>query len=260
MDPGVSDVFARYAEKHLFDDIDEVGIRDGSNLEIEGYAFAPTFSVLDTVEECTDPPLVWERERGWFTVEPFSGAELFSFPDGVGELECVHIEHEEVVLVPRWVKCRRVTFKYSLSAAFLNVIRAIQDLGLHRAEPVDVKGVMVAPRDVLIACLPDPSSLGHRMSGKTCVGTWVKGTKDGRPRQVFLYQSTDNKDSMRRCGCQAVALQTGIGPVIAMELLAAGAWRGRGVLGPEAMDPDPFLDRMAAFDFPHGMVEMGGGA
>jgi saccharopine dehydrogenase (NAD+, L-lysine-forming) len=257
MDPGVSDVFAKYAEKHLFDEIDEIGIRDGANLALQGYAFAPTFSIIDTVEECTDLPLIWERERGWYTTEPFSEPELFDFPEGIGPLKCINIEHEEVVLVPRWVKCRRVTFKYSLDDEFLSIIKAIKTLGLESSVPVDVRGLQVAPRDLLAALLPDPASLGDKMKGKTCVGVWVKGVKDGRPRQVYLYQSTDNAFSMERYGCQAVGLQTGIGPVIAMELLATGVWQGRGVLGPEAFDPDPFLARMPAFDLPYGIVEMG---
>jgi len=260
MDPGVSDVFARYAEKHLFDEIDEIGIRDGADLRIEGHAFAPTFSVLDTIEECTDPALVWEKDRGWYDVEPFSEPEVFRFPDGIGPLKCVHVEHEEVVLVPRWIRCRRVTFKYALDDPFMQILKTIKLLGLESPTPVNVKGMMVAPRDPLIACLPDPAGLGGQMRGKTCVGTWVTGRKDGKPRQVFLYQSTDNADSMGRCGCQAVALQTATGPVIAMELLATGVWQATGVLGPEAFDPDPFLARMPAYDFPYGILEMGADA
>jgi len=257
MDPGVSDVFAKYAAQNLFDEIDEIGIRDGAALVVQGIDFAPTFSILDTIEECTDPALIWERDRGWYTVEPFSEPEMFTFPEGVGPLKCVHVEHEEVVLVPRWIECRRVTFKYGLDDQFINIIRAIKALGLERAEPVNVKGVLVSPRDVVVACLPPPASLGDRMKGKTCVGTWVTGTRDGKPRQVFLYQVMDNQFSMREYGCQAVSLQTGIAPVVAMELLATGAWGGKGVLGPEAFDPDPFLALMPALDLPHGMVEMG---
>jgi saccharopine dehydrogenase-like NADP-dependent oxidoreductase len=257
MDPGVSDVFAKHAERNLFDAIDEIGIRDGAALTVEGAEFAPTFSVLDTIEECTDPALIWERGRGWYDVEPFSEPEMFPFPEGIGPLKCVHVEHEEVVLIPRWIKCRRVTFKYGLDDQFMSIIRAIKALGLESAEPVSVKGVQVAPRDVLVACLPPPASLGDRMRGKTCVGTWVTGTKDGRPRQVYLYQIMDNEFSMREYGCQAVALQTGIAPVVAMELLATGVWTGKGVLGPEAFDPDPFLSLMPTLDLPHAMVEMG---
>jgi saccharopine dehydrogenase-like NADP-dependent oxidoreductase len=256
MDPGVSDIFASYAAKHLFDEIDEIGIRDGAALEIEGYEFAPAFSLIDTIEECTDLPIVWERGRGWYEAEPFSEPEIFNFPEGVGPIECVNIEHEEVVLIPRWIKCNRVTFKYGLGDKFINIIKVIKMLGLHSPDPVNVRGIQVAPRDVLVACLPDPAHLGDRMTGKTCVGTWVKGSKDGKPRQIYLYQATDNADSMAKTGCQAVSLQTGIGPVIIMELLAKGIWKGKGVLSPEAFDPDPFLALMPEFDFPYGLVEM----
>jgi len=256
MDPGASDILAKYAAKHLFDEIDEIGIRDVAALKIRGFEFAPTFSILDTIEECTDPALVWEQDKGWLATLPFSDPEVFDFPEGIGPVECVSVEHEEVVLIPRWIKCRRVTFKYGLDAQFIHAIRVIKMLGMDSPEPIDVKGVRVAPRDVVVACLPDPARLGDRMTGKTCVGAWVKGRKDGNPRQVYLYQSTDNADSMGKYGCQAVAFQTGACPVIAMDLLASGAWQGTGVLGPEAFDPDPYLALMPAYDLPYGMVEM----
>lgn len=255
-DPGMSDVFARYAAKHLFDEIDEIGVRDGGNLEVRGYEFAPTFSIWTTIEECLNPPLIWERDRGWFTTEPFSEPEVFEFPEGIGPLECVNVEHEEVLLVPRWIKCRRVTFKYGLGHQFINVLKTLKMLGLDKKEPINVKGVRVAPRDVVAACLPDPAHLGDRMRGKTCAGTWVKGIKDGKPRQVYLYQVADNETCMRKYGVQAVVWQTAVNPVIAMELLSSGAWQGKGVLGPEAFDPDPFLALMPRYDFPYGMKEM----
>src|SRR3954469_7016550 len=107
VEPGLSDVLARYAADHLFSEIDEVGVRDGANLEVEGYAFAPTFSIWTTIEECLNPPVIWERDRGWFTTAPFSEPETFDFPDGIGAVECVNVEHEEVLLIPRWVDCRR---------------------------------------------------------------------------------------------------------------------------------------------------------
>ncbi len=256
MDPGVVNVFARYAERHLFDEIDEIGIRDGAALAIDGYDFAPAFSIYDALEECTDLPLVWEADRGWFTTEPFSDPEVFDFPEGVGPIECVNVEHEEVVMIPRAIRCRRVTFKYGLGDEFIEVIRVIQKLGLHGTEPIDVRGCRVRPVDVVAALLPDPAELGDRMTGRTCVGTVVSGMKDGRPRRVYLYQCTDNADSVTRHGCQAVSWQTGVGPVVAMEMLATRAWQGRGVLTPEAFDPDPFLALMPELDLPWGMVEM----
>lgn len=256
MDPGVSDIFAKYAAQHLFDEIDEIGIRDGAALETEGYEFAPAFSIYDTIEECTDPALVWEQERGWYQVEAFSEPELFPFPAGIGTMEVVHVEHEEVVLIPRWIRCNKVTFKYGLGEKFIQVIRTLKMLGMHRREPVNVKGVQVAPIDVVAALLPDPATLGPKMSGKTCVGTWVTGWKDGQRRSVYLYQVTDNQEAMQKYGIQAVSLQTAIGPVIGLELIAQGIWQGKGVFGPEAFDPDPFLARMPEYDFPYGMVEV----
>ena len=257
VEPGLSDVFARYAARHLFDEIDEIGIRDGANLQVRDHTFAPTFSIWTTIEECLNPPFIWEQPRGWFTTEPFSEPEVFEFPEGIGPVECVNVEHEEVRLIPRWIRCRRVTFKYGLGAEFIQVLKTIKLLGLDNKEKIRVKGVQVAPRDVVAACLPDPAQLGDRLSGKTCAGTWVKGTKDGKPREVYLYQIADNATTMRDYGVQAVVWQTAVNPVIAMELLETGAWRGAGVLGPEAFDPDPFMEKMGEYEFPYKIEERG---
>lgn len=257
-DPGMSDVFARYASDHLFDEIEEIGVRDGATLELEGVPFASTFSIPDMLEECTSAPIVYEQGRGVFPVELFSEPERFDFPAGIGALECVNVEHEEVVLIPRWIKTKRVTFKYALDQDFIKVIRTLARLGLHSKEPVDVKGIRVAPADVVAACLPTPAELGPRMRGKTCVGTWVKGTRNGRPREVYLYQCTENDFSMNKYACQAVSWQTGANSVIVMELLAEGIWRDSGVLACEAFDAAPYLEKMADFDLPYGILEMEG--
>ena len=256
VEPGLSDLFARYAADELFSEIDEVGVRDGANLVVEGYEFAPTFSIWTTIEECLNPPLIWERGRGFYTTEPFSEPELFEFPEGIGVVECVNVEHEEVVLVPRRIDCRRVTFKYGLGDEFINVLQTLRKLGLDSTEKLNVRGVEVAPRDLVAAVLPDPATLGERMSGKTCAGTLVTGTgKDGAARAVYLYHVTDHEHAMSRYGRQAVVLQTALNPVAALELLASGAWSGAGVLAPEDFPPLPFLDLLAAYGEPHGMVE-----
>jgi saccharopine dehydrogenase-like NADP-dependent oxidoreductase len=245
VEPGLADVFARYAADHLFDRIEEVGIRDGANLLVAGYDFAPSFSIWTTIEECLNPPVIWERDRGWFTTAPFSEPEVFDFPEGIGPVECVNVEHEEVLLVPRWIECDRVTFKYGIGDEFIEVLKTLHKLGLDSTDPVDVRGGRVSPRDVVAACLPDPAGLGDKMSGKTCAGTWVTGTgKDGQRREVYLYHVADNEWTMREYGTQAVTWQTAMNPVIALELLAAGTWSGAGVLGPEAFDAVPYLDLM----------------
>jgi saccharopine dehydrogenase-like NADP-dependent oxidoreductase len=256
VEPGLSDVFARYAADHLFSEIDEIGVRDGADLVVEGYAFAPTFSIWTTIEECLNPPVIWERDRGWFTTEPFSEPETFTFPEGIGPIECVNVEHEEVLLIPRWIDCNRVTFKYGLGDEFIEILKTLHKLNLDSTEPVRVRGVDVAPRDVLAAALPDPATLGDRMRGRTCAGTFVTGKgKDGAARATYLYHVVDNEESMRRDGAQAVVWQTAINPVVALELLASGVWSGAGVLGPEAFDAVPFLDLLAEHGSPHGIAE-----
>ena len=256
VEPGLSDIFARYAADELFTEIDELGVRDGANLTVAGFDFAPSFSIWTTIEECLNPPVVFEADRGWFTTDPFSDPEIFDFPEGIGPVECVNVEHEEVLLMPRWVDAKRVTFKYGLGDEFINVLEVLHKLGLDRTEPVKVGGVEVSPRDVVAACLPDPARLGDLMSGKTCAGTWVKGTgKDGSPREVYLYHVVDNAWTMAEYGSQAVVWQTAVNPVVALELLADGTWSGVGVLGPEAFAPRPFLDMLVEYGSPWGQQE-----
>ncbi|MDA8863384.1 saccharopine dehydrogenase NADP-binding domain-containing protein, partial [Pontimonas sp.] len=189
VEPGISDVFAKYAADHLFSDIDEIGVRDGANLVVTDEKgreiFAPSFSIWTTIEECLNPPLIWEKGKGWFTTAPFSEPEVFTFPAGIGPVECVNVEHEEVALVPRYLDAKRVTFKYGLGEEFIGVLRTLNLLGLDSIEPTSVRTApdsegkrsvaSVSPRDLVASVLPDPATLGNRMSGTTCAGTWVTG-------------------------------------------------------------------------------------
>ncbi len=256
VEPGLSDVFARHAADTMFGEISEIGVRDGASLVVEGYPFAPTFSIWTTIEECLNPPVVWESGTGWHTTPPFSEPEVFTFPAGIGPVECVNVEHEEVILMPRWLAAGRVTFKYGLGEEFIGVLETLHKLGLDRTGPVRAGGVTVSPRDVVAACLPDPATLGEKMTGLTCAGTWVKGTgPDGRPREVYLHHVVDNAWSMAEYGSQAVVWQTAVNPVVALELIASGAWAGAGVLGPEALPAGPFLDLLTEYGSPWACEE-----
>jgi saccharopine dehydrogenase-like NADP-dependent oxidoreductase len=255
VEPGLSNVFARYAQDYLFSEIEEVSVKDGSNLVVRNEAgeeiFAPSFSIWTTIEECLNPPLMWSESKGFYTTQPFSEPEIFDFPEGIGSVECVNVEHEEVAMLPRTIRAKKFSFKYGLGREFIGVLETLHKLGLDRTKPTRVRSaqgpVDVAPRDVVAAVLPNPADIGPLMTGKTCAGVLVTGKdKDGRERATYLYNVVDNEWSMANYQSQCVVWQTAFNPLIALELMAEGIWRGAGVLGPECFDPKPFLDLMSS--------------
>jgi len=255
VEPGLSNVFARYAQDYLFSEIDEISVKDGSNLVVRNKAgeeiFAPSFSIWTTIEECLNPPLMWSESKGFYTTQPFSEPEIFDFPEGIGSVECVNVEHEEVAMLPRTIRAKKFSFKYGLGREFIQVLKTLNQLGLDRTKPTRVRSaqgpVDVSPRDVVAAVLPNPASIGPLMTGKTCAGVLVTGKdKDGRERVTYLYNVVDNQWSMENYQSQCVVWQTAFNPLIALELMAEGIWRGAGVLGPECFDPKPFLDLMSS--------------
>jgi saccharopine dehydrogenase-like NADP-dependent oxidoreductase len=255
IEPGLSNVFARYAQDFLFSEIDEVSVKDGSNLVVRNEQgeeiFAPSFSIWTTIEECLNPPLMWTEDKGFYTTQPFSEPEIFDFPEGIGSVECVNVEHEEVAMLPRTIRAKKFSFKYGLGREFISVLETLHKLGLDRTKPTRVRSaqgpVDVAPRDVVAAVLPNPATIGPLMTGKTCAGVLVTGKdKDGRERATYLYNVVDNEWSMANYQSQCVVWQTAFNPLVALELMAEGIWRGAGVLGPECFDPKPFLDLMSS--------------
>ncbi len=246
IEPGMSDIFARYAQDYLFSEIDAVTILDGSSLTVDGYEFAPSFSIWTTIEECLNPPLIWNE--GWHTAKPFTGGVTFDFPEGIGPVECVDVEHEEVVLIPQKVNAKKVTFKYGLGNDFIEKLKTIHALGLSNKEKINYRGMQIAPRDFLASLLPDPATIGPVMHGKTCAGAHVAGLdKEGKPYACYIYNVVDNEWSMKNYGDQAVVWQTAVNPVIAMELIANGTWKPAGVVGPEWLEPKPFLDLIESY-------------
>jgi saccharopine dehydrogenase (NAD+, L-lysine forming) len=256
VEPGISDVFAKYAKKHLFDEIYEINVRDGDNYTVPGKEVLFGFSVWTTIEECLNPPLIWEKDRGWFTTECFSEPETFFFPGGIGNVEVVNVEHEEVVLIPRYIDCRRVTFKYGISKEFRVMMKNLETLGLDQANnKIKIGDSEITPRDFLSVVAPSPLVTAALMEGKGCAGTWVTGKKNGLNRSVYLYQIADNQECMRDFGTSSVVSQTAVGPVVMLDLIANGVWRSAGVVGPEAFDPDPFVLKMRDYGFPAALQE-----
>ena len=261
VEPGLSDVFARYAADHLFSEIDELGTRDGANLVVTdddgNEIFAPSFSMWTTIEECLNPPVIWEKDRGWFTTAPFSEPEVFDFPEGIGPVECVNVEHEEVLLMPRWVDCKRATFKYGLGDEFINILKVLHTLGLDRTEKVKVKGVEVSPRDVVAAVLPDPATVGAADEGQDLRRALGDRHRQGRPAEVDVplprgRQRVD--DAGVRPPVRGLADRDQPGRR-ARAAVARGTWSGAGVLGPEAFDAVPFLDLLTEYGSPWGMED-----
>lgn len=257
MDPGAVNVFSRYAEKHFFDEIDEISIKDGGNLTAEGYDITFGFSIWTTIDECLNPPFKWEKEKGIYTVEPFSEPELFVFPDGIGEQELVNVEHEEMVMLPRFMGdvAKKMSFKYGLGSEFITMLKNLKALRLDDKHS-KVKGTGLSPRDVVGMIAPSPTEVADKLKGKCCVGTAVTGKKDGLERKIFIYNTTDNEEVMDKFGCGCVVAQTAYNPVIALELLATGKWQGKGVLGPECFNPDEYIKLADEYDFYMGMMEM----
>jgi saccharopine dehydrogenase (NAD+, L-lysine-forming) len=267
VEPGMADLFARYGADHFFDEVEEIGIRDGSNLEIpdfSGITFG--FSIWTTIEECTNPAIVWEAAAGWRTVEPFSEPEPFWLPEGIGTVEVAHVEHEEVICIGRAAPLlkgvRRATFKYALGEEFINAIEVFQAVNLQSKEKIRVGDCVVSPRDVVAAAAPDPLEIGKRYVGKTAAGTWIRGTKDGLRREVYLYQVADNQECVEKYDQQVVQAQTAFTPVVLWELMAAGKWAGHkgnpesGVHVPEEFDADDYVALLPAYEFPGGLLEM----
>lgn len=263
IDPGVVNVYAKYAAVHLFDTLTETHVKDGGNLTVPGadpddILFG--FNVWTVLDEVMNPNVEYNEERGGFLVEPaFAGLERFQMPDGVGENVLVKVEHEETVTMPRYLKqygLKRATFKISLDENLIQALKVLDRLGLRSLKPVDVNGVKVVPRDVVAACAPQPKDIGSEMQGEMLVGVHCIGEKDGEHKEYFLYQPFDNQESVQRWNCQAVTMQTGWGAALAIELIARGIWREGGVYAPEYFDPDPFIELMKATGYRFEILDM----
>jgi saccharopine dehydrogenase-like NADP-dependent oxidoreductase len=254
VEPGMADVFAKFAAVRLFDSVDEVNVRDGDNYS-GGGDFG--FSVWTTIEECLNPPVIWEKGKGWFTTDRFSEPEIFSFPGGLGDIEVVNVEHEEVLLVPRVIDCNRVTFKYGVPRDMRRLLLNLEAVGMaDKNRKIKVGDAEITPRDFLVKVVPSPVDSSNNMVGKGCAGTWVTGTKDGKKRSVYLYQLADNQECIKKYTTNSVVAQTAVGPVIMLELIDKGIWNLKGVHGPESFDPDPFIERLAKYEFPAAIREM----
>jgi saccharopine dehydrogenase-like NADP-dependent oxidoreductase len=249
-DPGTTNMYAAYAAKHLLDEVTEIRVRDGDNSICQGHdGFVAAFSPWVFIDECLCKAVSY-RDGRYHLEEPLTGFEPFDFPE-LGVLNCYYVDHEEAKTLPRFFpQAKVIDFKLCMDEVTHSTLRVMQQLGLNRIDKVNVGGMEVAPRDLVVSLLPQPKDLAGRMKGKTCVGTLVKGRKDGETRAYYIYNIADHETVHAELGVQATAYQTGIPPVIAAELITSGAWSGAGVYSPEQLDPDPFMARLGQFGMP----------
>ena len=257
IDPGVVNVFAKYAAEYLFDELWEVHVKDGGNLQVPGAGKDEIqfgFNVWTVLDEVMNPNAEWDSERGFLLEDAFAGEEDFQMPEPYGKNHLVKVEHEEVVTLPRYLQSyglKKASFKIALDDSLLNALKVINSLGLRSIHPIEVDGVLVVPRDVVAACAPQPKDIGAEMTGGMCVGVHCVGQKDGKRKEYFIYQPFDNQESMKTWGMQAVVAQTGFGAALGIELIGKGIWKDTGVFSPEYFPSKPFMDLMEEAGLPY---------
>jgi saccharopine dehydrogenase (NAD+, L-lysine-forming) len=248
-DPGVTNVFCAYAQKHLLDEIHVLDIMD-ANAGDHGLPFATNFNPEINLREVSARGRYWERGE-WVETDPLSWKMSFDFPGGIGPRNCYLMYHEELESLVRHLKgIRRARFWMTFSESYLNHLQIFKNVGLLDIRPVDFQGQRVVPLRFLAGLLPDPSSLGPRTRGKTCIGCLMRGVKDQEPRTYYMYNLCDHQAAFAEVGSQAIAYTTGVPAVVGAMMVVTGKWRKPGVWNMEQLDPDPFLEELARCGLP----------
>ena len=257
-DPGVTNVFTAWLHKHEFDVIDELDIID-CNAGEHGQAFATNFNPEINIREVTARGKYWEQ-GAWQETDPLSVSRMFDFPEGIGPKKIYLMYHEELEsLVKHFPKVRRARFWMTFSDNYLNHLKVLQNVGMTRIDPVIYNGQEIVPLQFLKAVLPDPSSLGPLTRGRTCIGCLARGTKDGKPKTVFVYNICDHEACYREVQSQAISYTTGVPAMIGAKMMLTGQWRGAGVFNMEQFDPDPFMEALNQHGLPWDVMRLDGG-
>jgi saccharopine dehydrogenase (NAD+, L-lysine-forming) len=257
MDPGVTNVFARYGADRM-DEVWYIGVRDGDSGSVAGMEdkFYTLWSPSIAIEECLLPAMIWE-DGEYRRVGLFQDPELFPFPAPVGPQVCYVVDHEEAKTIPLCLPgvkekgLRRCDFKYSLDEDFINVLKVLHKLGLNHPFPIDVKGTMVAPRDVVVALMPNPAEVEGEATGWGLIGTMIHGMQDNQEKRLFYYVKNSYEDCQKELGASAVAYQTGRPPAAMAECFARGELTIEGSVPTgcypcESFDPEPIVQRLGA--------------
>jgi saccharopine dehydrogenase (NAD+, L-lysine-forming) len=248
-DPGVTNVYTAYAKKHIFDRIDALDIID-CNAGDHGYPFATNFNPEINIREVSAKGKYFENGT-WHVTEPLSIKKIFNFPDGIGQKDIYLLYHEEMEsLTKHYPEIKRMRFWMTFGESYLTHLRVLENVGLTRIDPVIYEGHKIVPLQFLKALLPDPATLGSRTKGKTCIGCWLNGERNGVEKNYYIYNVCDHESCYAETGAQAVSYTTGVPAALSAKLILTKQWNNAGVFNIEQFDPDPFMQEVEKWGLP----------
>jgi len=253
-DPGVTGVFCAYAQKHYFDEIENIDILDCNDGD-HGYDFATNFNPEINIREITAKGRYFENGK-WIETEPLSQKIVWDYPQ-VGKRDSYLLYHEELESLSKNIKgVKRIRFYMTFSEKYLTHLKVLENVGMTGIEPIIYEGKEIVPLQFLKALLPDPASLGERTKGKTNIGCVFEGTKDGKKRKIYIYNVSDHEECYKEVKSQGVSYTTGVPAMIGAKLIAQDIWTGNGVFNIEELDPDPFMDALNSNGLPWVVKEL----
>jgi saccharopine dehydrogenase (NAD+, L-lysine forming) len=253
-DPGATNIFCAYAQKHYFDEIHTIDILD-CNAGDHGYAFATNFNPEINLREVSAKGRYWEDGK-WIETEPLEIKMVWDYPE-VGPKDSYLLYHEEMESLVQNIKgLKRIRFFMTFGQSYIKHMDVLQNVGMLGIEPIEHKGMKIVPIEFLKTLLPDPASLGARTKGKTNIGIVAEGMKDGKKRKIYIYQVKDHEDCYKETNSQGVSYTTGVPAMIGAKLMLEGVWNEKGVINMEQLNPDPFMDEMNMQGLPWQIQEM----
>ena len=254
-DPGVTNIFCAWAQKHHFDEIHELDIID-CNAGDHGQHFATNFNPEINIREITQRGRYWDYGE-WLETDPLSWSMSYDFPEGIGPKKCFLMYHEELESLVMHLKgLKRARFWMTFSDQYLTHLRVLENIGMTRIDPVQYQGNSIVPLQFLKAVLPEPASLGPLTKGKTCIGCVMKGVKDGKEKKIYIYNICQHEDAFKEVGSQAISYTTGVPAMIGAMMMLSGQWKRNGVYHMEQFDPDPFMDALNKHGLPWKVVDL----
>jgi saccharopine dehydrogenase-like NADP-dependent oxidoreductase len=247
-DPGVVNAYARLALDEYIDKAESIDIVD-INAGSHGKYFATNFDPEINFREFTGVVYSWQ-EGQWRTNRMFEIGKEWDLPV-VGKRKAYLTGHDEVHSLSQLLGVPNVRFWMGFGDHYINVFTVLKNLGLLSEQPVrTAEGQEVVPLKVVKAVLPDPASLAPDYEGKTCIGTLVKGTKDGKPAEVFIYNVADHKEAYEEVGSQGISYTAGVPAAAAALLIATGEWDVKRMANVEQLPPRPFLELLGRMGLP----------